>query len=94
MKRRNSDSYITEELIRGLGFFFSVGTTIGLSLVLPTGIGWWFDQPEQLNSHPLYTLIGFAFGTVLAGYSLFRMLRQFQQKSLERNEQGKKDMEQ
>jgi hypothetical protein len=67
----------TREWIRPLGFLFTVGWYIALSVLIPTGIGFWLDQPDQFNSRPLYTLIGFGFGTVLAFYGLYRMLRQF-----------------
>jgi F0F1-type ATP synthase assembly protein I len=89
MKQRKTDSNITQELFRSMSFFFTIGVTIVLSLLIPIGIGWFIDQPERLNSHPLYTLIGFGFGTILAGYNLFRMLRQFQQRSLKRYEEEK-----
>jgi F0F1-type ATP synthase assembly protein I len=89
MKQRKPDKFITEDLIRGLSLFFTVGATVVLSILIPTGIGWWLDQPGQFNTHPLYTLIGITFGTVLAGYGLFRLLRRFQIEQSKRYERGK-----
>jgi len=89
MKQQKPDGYVTEELARSMGFFFTIGITVVLSLLIPIGIGWWIDQPERANTHPLYTLIGFGFGTILAGYNLYRMLKQFQQRSLKRYEETK-----
>jgi len=87
MKPRKTDSYITRELLNSMAFFFTIGFIVVLSLHIPIGIGWWIDQPEQANTHPLYTLIGFGLGTMLTAYNLFRMLRQFQQKNLKRYEE-------
>jgi hypothetical protein len=67
----------TREWIRPLWFLFTVGWYVALSVLIPTGIGFWLDQPDQFNSRPLYTLIGFGFGTVIAFYGLYRMLRRF-----------------
>jgi hypothetical protein len=67
----------TKEWIRPLGFLLTVGWYVGLSLLVPIGIGFWLDRPEQLNSSPLYTLIGFGIGTIIAFYGLYRMLRRF-----------------
>jgi len=65
------------QLIKGLWFLFNVGWFVALSLVVPTAIGLWLDDPERFNSRPLCTLIGFVLGTMTAGYGLYRMLRQF-----------------
>ena len=91
MKQQKPDKLITEDLIRGLSLFFTVGITIVLSILIPTGIGWWLDRPEQLNTQPLYTLLGLAFGTLLAGYGLFRQLRQFLIEQKKRYEGEKKE---
>jgi gamma-glutamyltranspeptidase len=64
------------QLLRGLWFLFNVGWYVALSLVVPTAIGLWLDAPERFNSRPLCTLIGFALGTMMAGFGLYRMLRQ------------------
>jgi hypothetical protein len=63
--------------LKPLWFLLTVGWYVALSVVIPTGIGFWLDLPEQFNSKPLYTLIGFGVGTVLAFYGLYRMLRRF-----------------
>jgi hypothetical protein len=60
-----------------LWFLFTVGWYVALSILIPTGIGFWLDQPNQFDSRPLYTLVGFGFGTVIAFYGLYRMLHQF-----------------
>jgi hypothetical protein len=65
------------QLLRSFWFLFNVGWYVALSLVVPTLIGLWLDAPERLNSRPLCTLIGFVTGTMVAGYGLYRMLRQF-----------------
>ncbi len=64
------------QLLRGIWFLFNVGWYVALSLIVPTLIGLWLDAPERLNSRPLCTLIGFVTGTMVAGYGLYRMLRQ------------------
>lgn len=78
-----------KEWLRPLGFLFTVGWYIVLSLIIPTGIGYWLDQPEQFDKRPLFTLVGFGVGTVIAFYGLFRMLRQFymEQKGQEKDKE-------
>ena len=71
--------------IRPLGFLFNIGWYISLSLVIPTGIGYWFDQPARLDSQPLFTLIGFGLGTIIAFYGFYRMLRRFLDEQKEQN---------
>ena len=75
--------------MRPFWFLFTVGWYVALSLVIPTVIGFWLDRPEKFDSHPLFTLIGFGVGTVLAFYGLYRMLRQFQAEQKEQQEKGK-----
>jgi hypothetical protein len=65
------------QLLRGFWFLFNVGWYVALSLVVPTAIGLWLDAPERFNSRPPCTLIGLLLGTTVAGYGLYRMLRQF-----------------
>jgi hypothetical protein len=67
----------TKEWARPLGFLLTVGWYVALSLVIPTGIGYWLDRPKIFDTHPLYTLVGFGIGTVIAFYGLYRMLRRF-----------------
>jgi len=76
----------SREWVRPLGFLFSIGWYVALSLIIPTAIGFWVDRPERLDTHPLFTLVGFGIGTVVAFYGLYRMLRQFK---LAQNEQEK-----
>ena len=71
------DKPISREWVRPLLLIFNVGWYVALSLVIPTGIGWWLDQPEKFDTHPLFTLIGFGIGTVIAFYGLYRILRRF-----------------
>jgi hypothetical protein len=63
--------------IQPLWFLFTIGWYVALSLVIPVLIGFWLDLPEQLNSKPLYTLIGFGIGTIVAFWGLFRMLKRY-----------------
>jgi hypothetical protein len=72
---------------RPLWFLFTVGWYVVLSLVIPTGIGYWLDRPQKFDTHPLYTLIGFGIGTVIAFYGFYRMLRHFymEQRGQEKN---------
>lgn len=67
----------SREWVKPLWLIFNVGWYVALSLVLPTGLGWWLDKPEKFDTHPLFTLIGFGIGTVIAFYGLYRMLRRF-----------------
>ena len=76
---------MTREWVRPLGFLFTVGWFMALSLLIPTGIGYWLDT-GVFNSTPLYTLIGLGLGTVVAFTGLIRMLRRFQ---AEQNKQDK-----
>jgi F0F1-type ATP synthase assembly protein I len=60
-----------------LRFLLTVGWYMVVSLLVPTGIGYWFDRPEMFDRHPLFTLIGLGIGTVIAFYGLVRMLRRY-----------------
>jgi hypothetical protein len=77
LKSDRANKPANRQLIRGLWFLFNIGWFVALSLILPTAIGLWLDSPERLNSRPLCTLIGFVLGTIIAGFGLYRMLRQF-----------------
>jgi hypothetical protein len=79
----------SREWVRPFWFLFSVGWYVALSIVIPTGIGFWLDRPDKFDSHPLGTLIGFGVGTVVAFYGLYRMLQQFYAEQKEQ-EKGKK----
>jgi hypothetical protein len=79
----------SREWLRPLGFLFTVGWYVAFSVIIPTGIGYWLDLPDQFNKKPLFTLIGFGFGTIIAFYGLYRMLRRFyvEQKELEKKKE-------
>ena len=62
---------------------------MALSLVIPTGIGYWLDHPERLNKQPLLTLIGLGIGTLIAFYGLFRMLRRYKAEQSESSKDTK-----
>ncbi len=66
-----------KEWLKPLGFLFTIGWYVALSVIIPAGIGYWLDLPGQFNSRPLCTIIGFVIGTIIAFFGLFRMLRQF-----------------
>jgi hypothetical protein len=74
-----------KEWARPLWFLFTVGWYVALSVVLPTLLGLWLDSPERFDSRPLFTLIGFFLGTVIAFYGPYRMLRQFYREQKEQD---------
>ena len=82
-----------KEWLKPLGFMLTIGWYVALSLIIPTGIGYWLDLPGQFDSKPLYTLIGFGIGTVISFYGLYRMLRKFyqEQKAINNKSTYKKD---
>jgi F0F1-type ATP synthase assembly protein I len=51
---------------------------VALSLIIPTGIGYWLDSPTMFDKRPLFTFIGLGIGTVIAFFGLFRMLIRYQ----------------
>jgi F0F1-type ATP synthase assembly protein I len=67
-----------------------VGWYVGLSLIIPVGIGYWLDQPGMLNKSPLFTIIGLGVGTVIAFGGLIRMLLRYhaEQEELRKNKQN------
>jgi F0F1-type ATP synthase assembly protein I len=67
----------SREWAKPLWLVINVGWYVALSLVIPAGIGYWLDRPQIFDTHPLYTLVGFGIGTVIAFYGLYRMLRRF-----------------
>jgi hypothetical protein len=95
LKQDNAEKPERRQILRGLWFLFNIGWYIALSLVVPTAIGLWLDAPERLNSKPLCTLIGFGLGTMIAGYGLYRMLRQFiqEQKEMDAKKNSKKEQD-
>jgi hypothetical protein len=80
-----------KEWARPLWFLFTVGWYVALSITIPTLIGFWLDSPSQLDTRPLYTLIGFALGSVIAFYGLYRMLRQFYREQKEKEQDKSKE---
>jgi len=50
---------------------------VGLSLIIPVGIGYWLDSPGMFNKQPLFTFIGLGVGTFAAFFGLFKMLIRF-----------------
>jgi hypothetical protein len=58
----------------------TVGFYVPLSILIPTGIGFWFDR-KALHEFPLYTLIGLGIGTVIMVYGVYRMVRPFLQEA-------------
>jgi len=65
----------------------TVGFYVPLSLLIPTGIGFWLDRRAS-HEFPSYTLIGLGIGTVIMVYGVYRMVRPFLQ---EPKREGKKD---
>ena len=53
-----------------------VGFYVAFSLLIPTGIGFWFDKRAS-HEFPLFTLIGLGVGTVIMIYGVYRMVRPF-----------------
>jgi hypothetical protein len=65
----------------------TVGFYVPLSLLIPTGFGFWLDRKAS-NGFPLYTLIGLGVGTVIMVYGVYRMVRPFLRES---EQEGKED---
>jgi F0F1-type ATP synthase assembly protein I len=62
---------------------------VGLSLIIPVGIGYWLDRPEMFDKRPLFTFIGLGVGTVVAFFGLFRMLLRYQAEQEEQRKNKK-----
>ena len=90
MRNNKPEQQKSREWLRPLGFLFTVGWYVAFSLIIPTGIGYWLDLPEQFNKRPLFTLIGFGLGTIIAFYGLYRMLKRFYNEQKQRDD--KKEM--
>jgi hypothetical protein len=65
----------------------TVGFYVPLSLLIPTGFGFWLDRKAS-HGFPLYTLIGLGVGTVVMVYGVYRMVRPFLRES---EQKGKED---
>ena len=57
-----------------------VGFYVAFSLLIPIGIGFWFDK-RLSHEFPLFTLIGLGVGTVIMVYGVYRMVRPFLQEA-------------
>jgi len=68
-----------------LRFLLTVGWYMVLSLLIPTGLGYWLDRPEMFDRRPLFTLVGLGIGTAIAFYGLVRMLRRYKAEQNELN---------
>jgi hypothetical protein len=53
-----------------------VGFYVPLSLLMPTGIGFWLDRRAG-HELPSYALMGLAIGTVIMVYGVYRMVKPF-----------------
>ncbi len=53
-----------------------VGFYVAFSLLIPTGIGLWFDKRTS-HEFPLFTLIGLGVGTIVMVYGVYRMVKPF-----------------
>lgn len=91
LKQNNTQKPERTQLAKALWFLFNIGWYVALSLVVPTLVGLWLDDPERLNSRPLCALVGFVLGTMIAGYGFYRMLRQFinGQRDMDKKDEGK-----
>ena len=58
----------------------TVGFYVPLSLLIPTGIGFWLDRRGS-HEFPVCTLIGLGIGTVIMVYGVYRMVRPFLQEA-------------
>ena len=57
---------------RILALVTELGFTIGFSILLGIGFGWWLDG--RLGTQPLFTILGLLLGLASAGYNLYRLL--------------------
>lgn len=82
-----------KEWVGPLRFLLTVGWYVALSLMIPVGIGYWFDRPEMFDRHPLFTFIGLGTGTFIAFFGLIRMLLRYQaeQEKLRKGKDSKID---
>ena len=87
MQQSKPQKPTSREWVRPLWLLTTVGWSVALSLIIPTAIGYWVDQPAQLNRQPLFTLIGFGVGTLVAFFTLYRLLRQFYNEQKEKNKE-------
>ncbi|MEA3298469.1 MAG: AtpZ/AtpI family protein [Chloroflexota bacterium] len=65
----------------------AVGFYVALSLIIPTGIGLWFDHRAD-HGFPWLTLCGLALGTIIMAYGVYRMMKPFFRQA---KEEGRED---
>jgi len=63
-----------------------VGFYVPLSLLTPTGIGFWLDRRAG-HSFPSYALIGLGIGTVIMVYGVYRIVKPFLDEAKEKTRQ-------
>jgi hypothetical protein len=64
-----------------------VGFYVPLSLLMPTGIGFWLDRRAG-HGFPVYALIGLGIGTVIMVYGVYRMVQPFLVEAMEETKEG------
>ena len=64
----------------------TVGFYVPLSLLIPTGFGFWLDRKAS-HEFPLYTLIGLGVGTLVMVYGVYRMVRPFLRETKQEKDQ-------
>lgn len=57
----------------GITQIYLFGLYVVASLLIPTGIGFWFDV-RAAHAFPLLGLVGLALGTVITVYGVYRMV--------------------
>jgi F0F1-type ATP synthase assembly protein I len=57
-----------------------VGFYVAFSLIIPAGIGVWFDKRAS-HEFPLFTLIGLGLGTIIMIYGVYRMVKPFMEQA-------------
>ena len=57
-----------------------VGFYVAFSLLIPVGIGFWFDHRAS-HEFPLFTLIGLGVGTIVMIYGVYRMVKPFMEEA-------------
>ncbi len=54
-----------------LALITELGFTVGFSLLIGIGVGWWLDG--KFGTRPIFTLIGLFLGLASAGYNLYKL---------------------
>lgn len=63
----------TGKNIRELGYFASLGLSMGLAILIGLGIGYWLDK--KFDTQPVLLMVGLGFG-IAAGFSNIYKARQ------------------